>query len=850
MVISQFGKIIRIDTKSVRAAGRSTSGVKLLDLDSDYKGSHRRSHPTRRGQERARDRHPAAITHNKLASTQSTSRFKARGRLFFSLHPSSKGNGTLRIFLNNDIERAIRQRNVEALLRMLFDENTDSVRPDFATETDLWDLKAGCPLPGKDVDNLIGWSHIASDVLAFHNASGGLMVFGIHDQSHKRTGLKVKLDGKIFNDQIRKFLSDRIWVDFYRVLIRSDQSYIGLALIPPRGPSIERFHRDAPGNRPSFYKGYSAIREHDSTKILDVSEADKLARSIAVPLVNKTYIVDEPNFRILHPEYNAFILRREPCEEVERALTDPRSSVAAITGIGGTGKTALATWAVLRAYERNDFNFIVSITAKDRELAPFGIRSLVPKLTTFETLLDNIADVLEFPELRNTDVSEREQAIRYLLENSNGLLFVDNLETVDDARIVRFLDSLPVGVRAITTSRRSSVRVAIYPISVGSLTEQEALALINSYQNNYGLTYIKDLNETERLNIAKSCDYLPLAIRWTLGRSKSAIEALSNAEVIIASNTKGEELLEFCFRRVFDSLDGTERSVLEVLSIFQRPLPTEAIVIGAASTPQRVTDSIDDLLADSMIQRVFDPEQNDYCYTAFPIARAFVNTNLNKQAGRADKMRSVMTDWFEAKDVSDPAERLTVRELRQGKGAAENALLDIALAAEKRNDLNSAETMYERALARNQSSWKTARAFAEFKRHKRRDTTGALRLYEQAASNAPRKGPDRALIFREWGMLLRDSGDPQSTDQAIDKFEVAIQESPNDQIATHALASMLMRKGGYQRVKEILPPLTRHPSFLTRKKTYPMLLEAYERTGDLMGAARTKDMMLQDGIAN
>ena len=32
MVISQFGKIIRIDTKSVRAAGRSTSGVRLLNL--------------------------------------------------------------------------------------------------------------------------------------------------------------------------------------------------------------------------------------------------------------------------------------------------------------------------------------------------------------------------------------------------------------------------------------------------------------------------------------------------------------------------------------------------------------------------------------------------------------------------------------------------------------------------------------------------------------------------------------------------------------------------------------------------------------------------------------------------
>ena len=33
MVISQFGKIIRIDTKSIRAAGRSTHAVKLLDLE-------------------------------------------------------------------------------------------------------------------------------------------------------------------------------------------------------------------------------------------------------------------------------------------------------------------------------------------------------------------------------------------------------------------------------------------------------------------------------------------------------------------------------------------------------------------------------------------------------------------------------------------------------------------------------------------------------------------------------------------------------------------------------------------------------------------------------------------------
>ncbi|HUB00490.1 MAG TPA: DNA gyrase C-terminal beta-propeller domain-containing protein, partial [Terracidiphilus sp.] len=37
MVISQFGKIIRVDTKTVRAAGRATQGVRLLNLEPDDK---------------------------------------------------------------------------------------------------------------------------------------------------------------------------------------------------------------------------------------------------------------------------------------------------------------------------------------------------------------------------------------------------------------------------------------------------------------------------------------------------------------------------------------------------------------------------------------------------------------------------------------------------------------------------------------------------------------------------------------------------------------------------------------------------------------------------------------------
>jgi tetratricopeptide (TPR) repeat protein len=252
---------------------------------------------------------------------------------------------------------------------------------------------------------------------------------------------------------------------------------------------------------------------------------------------------------------------------------------------------------------------------------------------------------------------------------------------------------------------------------------------------------------------------------------------------------------------------------------------------------QQVSDALDDLFADSVVKRLFDPDRNDYCFTLFPITRAFVSAHMNKQHGLADEMRGRMADWFEARDVYDSAERLVVREVRQGKGGSESALIDLAQAAERRGDTSSAKALYDQALQRNASSWKAARAAAEFYRHKMHDLTAALRLYEKAAGNAPRRGFDRALIFREWGILLRDCGDPEATDKAISSFEIALAETPNDVVATHALAHMLTRKGRYSQVISLLEPLAAHSNRVTREKTLPLLLEAYEHCGEILKAA-------------
>ena len=64
MLISQFGKIIRIDTKTIRSAGRSTSGVKLLNLDTDDKVAAAVVIPPEDAKTQPEERHPPPVTFN------------------------------------------------------------------------------------------------------------------------------------------------------------------------------------------------------------------------------------------------------------------------------------------------------------------------------------------------------------------------------------------------------------------------------------------------------------------------------------------------------------------------------------------------------------------------------------------------------------------------------------------------------------------------------------------------------------------------------------------------------------------------------------------------------------------
>lgn len=479
----------------------------------------------------------------------------------------------------------------------------------------------------------------------------------------------------------------------------------------------------------------------------------------------------------------------------------------------------------------------MSVTAKDRELTSTGIMGMEAGLTSFERLLDEIADVLEFPDLKELNVEQREQQVRLLLESGRGLLYVDNLETVDDARIINFLDALPIGTRSIVTSRRSRVRVSVRPVDVPAMNDKEIVDFVEALLAQESFRHLAGMSAAEAIRVGHGWDGIPLAMRWSLSKAQSRQEALSAAEAAMSAGSHGDELLEFSFRRVFDSLSALEKSILQVLSILEQPIPIEAVFAGVGDTTMAVLDATEALQEDALVQRVFDPDRNDYAYTVLPITRSFVRRDLRRKPRVIDSLTRSLSNWFEARDVGNADQRMIVRELRQGGSSDETALVDLARAAERRGDFDGAEKLYDQALSRSPRSWNAARRFAEFQRHSRNNRVEALRLYAQAAANAPLRGPDRAVIFREWGILLRDSGEPNAGALAVEKLQTALGETPNDLVAIGVLAALLHSRRAYRVLIEVVEPHIYTPNQQFRKTVLPLLLEAYDNTTELLKAA-------------
>lgn len=95
-------------------------------------------------------------------------------------------------------------------------------------------------------------------------------------------------------------------------------------------------------------------------------------------------------------------------------------------------------------------------------------------------------------------------------------------------------------------------------------------------------------------------------------------------------------------------------------------------------------------------------------------------------------------------------------------------------------------------------------------------------------------------------MVLRGSGMPSALRDAAERLKIALQETPNDVLAVHALGDCYVKMGAFELALGVLEPLRDHPRRDTRQKTYPLLEECYRATSRLLELASLRNRIAQE----
>ena len=172
------------------------------------------------------------------------------------------------------------------------------------------------------------------------------------------------------------------------------------------------------------------------------SEAEADEDALTASGRTSPFAVEDGLYRLLEKGFEQFIGRTQLRADLKDAvMRDPRIWIINVHGPGGVGKSSLVNWCVYDFYESRDFESIIQLTAKETVLTTSGIEQFSRSLYSLENLLDHV--LLAFGETPPQDLEDKQRIATEFLSAWKTLLVLDNMETVQDGRILSFIQGLP-----------------------------------------------------------------------------------------------------------------------------------------------------------------------------------------------------------------------------------------------------------------------------------------------------------------------------------------------------------------------------------------------------------------------
>lgn len=357
-----------------------------------------------------------------------------------------------------------------------------------------------------------------------------------------------------------------------------------------------------------------------------------------------------PLLHNLPPQDEHELLGREAELATLRSLLRPypasQHAVILIDGIGGVGKTALAS-AIAHGYvseppdDADRFAAVVWVSGKTTALGT-TIRQRRPTLRSLLDLHSAIALTMQRPDILNQDAATRERQVQELLsdEQNRVLIVADNLETVEDDGVWAFLENPPAPTKVVATTRHRLE--GGYPRRLRGLLPEPAQHLIRSEAQRLGV----ELSPDEVQALAEVSDGVPLAIIWTVGQIANGYDAVTAIDRLRSAN--GQYAL-FAFNESIDQLRGGHTpkalDVLFAASHFEYGATSGALGFTAGLSAER-----NDPERDLALRTLRDMSLLNFTskrYSMLSLTRDFVQLDLARDLELKNRTFARWVEWHE-----------------------------------------------------------------------------------------------------------------------------------------------------------------------------------------------------------
>ncbi|MEO0769122.1 MAG: NB-ARC domain-containing protein [Cyanobacteria bacterium J06649_4] len=343
---------------------------------------------------------------------------------------------------------------------------------------------------------------------------------------------------------------------------------------------------------------------------------------------------DSPLIRIPNRNYCTFVGRSKSLTQIKDALLSQDStSIPAIVGLGGMGKTALAREVVEYILEKKIFEHIVWVS--------FKIESFISeKIISNESHSDRLSDVLSSVarqcgrlDIAKMPLARKSAALKHLLHNKRVLIVLDNLETLsDEVALVAALTQLTGRSRLLLTSRHQVKHEQVLNISLTGLSEDESMLFLRKNGEERNISAIAQASQSQLIEVYTATGGAPLAMKLVVGQM-NRLPMTVILKTLRQASFKGQDyqFYRFIYKHSWSVLDFASHKLLVDLSVF--PPRTGGSVLAVPDISQveesAFWSAMDQLVTMSLVDKTGDISKERY--SLHSLTQYFIRSDITKE---------------------------------------------------------------------------------------------------------------------------------------------------------------------------------------------------------------------------